>query len=348
MRKESVRKIPLSILITAILGAIFIVDLRIWPQRNLTILYAIPVFFAALRLPPAKVSLVTVVAVTFDLLDLLMGSAIHRSWPVTVLALAVVCSFAILQSTQRSAIARRTQEAIDARAQVAIARHGLQRFLGMVAHDLRAPLTVLTGCVEILQDSSKEVTPAARRKAVQGIARTTQRIERLSTDLLDAARIGAGRFEIRLIPMDLVEVVREVVELQQATTTAHRLVLRAPERLDGQWDRERIIQVFTNLISNAIKYSDGGEVRITVQRSADKAVGCVTDEGIGIPPEKISRLFDPFMRLEQEPGRNGTGLGLFIAQGIVEAHGGRIWVDSVHGKGTTFCVELPLAGVDQV
>lgn len=336
------RQVPLIVLLLVIQLAIGLVDGVLWPSRNLAVLYAIPVLIGSLRLSPLQVTGIGAVALIADTLDAGISKDPVRSWPITIPALVIVCIFAILLALQRGEIARRAFEADDARAQLTVAHQSLQRFLGMVAHDLRAPLTVLLGCVEMLEDSDATTTPAARQRAINGIVRTSQRIERLSSDLLDASRIGAGRFEVRPSPMDLVEVVREVVELQQASASGRRIILRSPPQLPGEWDRERIVQVFTNLISNALKYSDDGDVRVTVQRSNGKAVGCVTDDGIGMSPEQLARLFDPFSRLEKEPGRTGTGLGLYITKGIVEAHQGRIWVDSVPGHGSTFCVELPL------
>ncbi len=330
------------ILLLVVQVVIALVDLAVWPRRNLAILYAIPVLLGSLRLSPLQVTGIAAVAIVLDAVDAEMARDPVPTWPVTIPALVVVSAFGILVAVQRDEIARRAREADDARAQVISAHRNLQRFLGMVAHDLRAPLSALTGCVEVLQSDWRTTPPTVRRKAVNGIARTAQRIERLSTDLLDASRIGAGRFQVRPEPMDLVEAIREVVEVQQGSLSDRQIVLRAPARLDGEWDRERIVQVFTNLISNAIKYSDRGDIRVTIQRANEKAVGCVTDEGIGMSPEQLAHLFDPFGRLEREPARTGTGLGLYITKGIVEAHQGRIWVDSVPGHGSTFCVELPL------
>ncbi len=333
---------PLIILLLLAQLAIVLVDLVVWPRSNLVILYAIPVLFGSLRLTPVQVTGIAAVAIVLDTLDDTVAHDPVRSWPITVPALVVISAFGVLIAVQRGEIARRAREADNARAQVINAHRNLQRFLGMVAHDLRAPLSALSGCVEVLQSDWRTTPPTVRRKAVNGIARTAQRIERLSTDLLDASRIGAGRFEIRPAGMDLVDAVREVVELHQSSLSGRQIILRSPARLDGAWDRERIIQVFTNLISNAIKYSDHGDIRVTIQKVGDKAVGCVTDEGIGMSPEQLAHLFDPFARLEREPGRTGTGLGLYITKGIVEAHQGRIWVDSQPGHGSTFFVELPL------
>src|SRR5262249_22696407 len=132
----------------------------------------------------------------------------------------------------------------------------------------------------------------------------------------------------------------EVLARQQTTTTAHRLVLDAPARLEGVWDAGRLAQVLGNLVSNAIKYTPGGEVRVRLVASADAALCQVSDRGPGIDPARAGLLFAPYVRLDEAGA--GTGLGLFIARGIVVAHGGRLWVESARGRGSTFCLTLPL------
>jgi signal transduction histidine kinase len=178
--------------------------------------------------------------------------------------------------------------------------------------------------------------------AVQGIEKAARRMSRLMNDLLDAARIGAGGFEVQPAFLDLIDVTRQVVEEQQATTTAHRLLLEGPERLEGMWDGQRISQVLANLISNAIKYSQGGDVCISVRPACGEVIIAVSDQGPGIDPADVSRLFQPFVRIHNARPTAGSGLGLYIAKGIVESHAGRIWVDSEPGKGSTFLIALPL------
>lgn len=229
----------------------------------------------------------------------------------------------------------------QAHAAAEAARENLQRFLGMVAHDLRSPLTAVRGYTQLaLHDTGNE--PAKVHRALVTIDDAARRMDRLVGDLLDAARIGAGRFEIQPSRVNLVAILRKVVEQQQATAPRHQLVLEAPTYLEGVWDPARIAQIFTNLVSNAIKYSPHGSVvRVTATGEDREAVVCVIDQGVGISPDQIQRLFQPFNRAGQEQAATGTGLGLYIAKGIVEAHHGRIWLESTVGQGSRFCVALP-------
>jgi signal transduction histidine kinase len=126
-------------------------------------------------------------------------------------------------------------------------------------------------------------------------------------------------------------------------TVYHHLVLEAPERLVGNWDGGRVGQLLANLVSNAIKYSPaGGEVRVALDCIGGEACVRVSDQGIGMSPDQIERLFQPFTRLYRGQEIHGLGLGLYISKAIAEAHGGRIWVESRPGQGSTFTVTLPL------
>jgi len=220
----------------------------------------------------------------------------------------------------------------------------LQQFLGMVAHDLRGPLGVVATSLELLRESDQYNRADVERHIRPATDNAIRRMRRLVDDLLGAVRIGAGRFYVRPFPMDLIEVARRVVEQHQTASDHHRLLLDAPDNLEGEWDPERVGQLLTNLVSNAIKYSpEGGEVRIGVASGPDEVIVRVTDQGAGIDPSQTPLLFQPFVRLQREPETEGLGLGLYIAKAIAEAHGGRIWVESTVGSGTSFIVALPVS-----
>jgi signal transduction histidine kinase len=221
----------------------------------------------------------------------------------------------------------------------------LQNFLAMAAHDIRGPLTAIDGNTDVLMAAN--AGPADRNFAADAIHAAVRQMDRLVGDIVDAGRLGAGAFLLHFQPLDLVSLVQDVARGQQAATDRHRIVIDASERLEGEWDPDRLGQVMTNLISNAIKYSpDGGDIAITVRQEQDAAVVIVADRGSGINSADLPSLFRPFVRLLSPEGRahvRGTGLGLYISQGIVQAHGGRMSATSLgRGTGSAFTVRLPL------
>ena len=240
--------------------------------------------------------------------------------------------------------AQLSQAAAEAAAQEAeLARRNLQNFLAMAGHDIRAPIAAILGYTELLADPT---TPAdVRERALAAIRAAALRMGRLVEDIVDAGRVGAGTFRLRLGPVDLVAVVQQVVDAQRGVSDRHRILVDAPDRLPGVWDADRLGQVLTNQVSNAIKYSPGGgEIGITVRRDGEEVVVSVSDHGVGFGPDDLPLLFQPFSRLYTEGGIAGAGLGLYISQGIVRAHGGRLWATSKGpGRGSTFTMALPLS-----
>ncbi|WNG41026.1 HAMP domain-containing histidine kinase [Archangium violaceum] len=218
-------------------------------------------------------------------------------------------------------------------------------FLAGVAHDLRNPLSALKMSAALVT-SGRPVPEERLRKTMGLVRRQVARLDRMVGDLLDATRIEAGRFELSLEERDARELATEVVELYQSGGSSHDLRLLLPEEpVMLSCDATRIEQVLHNLVSNALKYSPGGSVvEVRVERVGEEALLSVVDRGIGISAEEMRNLFAPFKRMgrarETAPG---IGLGLSVARRIVEAHGGRIEVDSRPGMGSTFRVRLPLS-----
>ena len=172
-------------------------------------------------------------------------------------------------------------------------------------------------------------------KALRSMSRQTDRLARLVDDLLDTARIQSGRFDLTCKPVDLLPVVKRGARALRAARlggTALRAASPPSGPLEGVWDAARLDQVITNLLSNAVRYSpQGGTVRISLQREPLAMWNCrCAIEGIGIPPESLTRLFHPFSRASNATSRHfgGLGLGLFICREIVERHGGTIWAES--------------------
>lgn len=220
-------------------------------------------------------------------------------------------------------------------------------FLGMVAHELKNPLTPLRINLQLLRRRLGETVdqpPVAR--ALGTIGANLDRLQSRIDDLQRASHIGSGAFTLDPQPCDLADLARQVVDEQLNTTLgqAHELPLSAPDTLAGVWDRDRLHQTLTNLVTNALKYSPAGTVvAVEVRRDGDRAVVTVTDQGVGFRPEDVADLFRPYSRLYQASQVKGTGLGLFIVKGIVEAHGGHVWTESAGpGRGSRFGFELPL------
>jgi signal transduction histidine kinase len=219
---------------------------------------------------------------------------------------------------------------------------------GMAAHDLRNPLTAVHAFAALLEETGLGPVSERQREVLRRIRSTSEHMLELVNDLLDVAKIEAGRLELRREPQDLAAVVREVVTTCQLLASPKGITLEVAavdELPTACFDRARIDQVLSNLLDNAIKYSPrGSRVRITVERRDGEALISVQDQGRGIAPERIGQLFQAFST-DGEKGTGGekaTGLGLAIARRMIEAHGGRIRVASELGAGSLFQVALPL------
>jgi len=214
--------------------------------------------------------------------------------------------------------------------------------LAIVSHDLRNPLHTIELSAGLLEAITPRDAETAR-KQLEIVKRSVQRADRLIDDLLDVARLEAGTFALECGPVASVEVAREALELHrgQAEKEDERLVVALPERLPDVWaDRDRLLQVFSNLLGNAIKFTPrGGRIELGAEAADEHIRFWVRDTGPGIPPDQVPHVFDPFWQAKRRLG--GAGLGLAIARGIVEAHGGRIRVESELGVGTTIWFTIP-------
>ncbi|MCO5166421.1 MAG: ATP-binding protein [Planctomycetes bacterium] len=214
----------------------------------------------------------------------------------------------------------------------------------VVAHDLRAAAGTIALSAEVLARTCAAATPQAR--AVELIVSAARRLCRMIDDLSDVSRLEARRMDVRPAPLDLAPLARDVAERVVALTPGLRVEVRAPGPVLGLADAQRLEQVLTNLLSNAAKYGARGEP-VLLEAAAvtgGNARLSVTNRGGGIPADELPRVFDRFMRARAATGSEGLGLGLYISKGLVEAQGGRIWVESAPGEATTFHVEVPSAG----
>ncbi|MGH2542997.1 MAG: sensor histidine kinase, partial [Ardenticatenaceae bacterium] len=198
----------------------------------------------------------------------------------------------------------------------------------------------------LLADRPDAPVPKRIRWATHVLAKS-RLLNRLINEVLDLSRLNVRHFDLKMAPFDLAAHIRRVLEEQRLASDHHELHGEfAGELSDVLLDADRIDQLLSNLIINAIKYSpEGGAVTVRVERTADAILIDVKDEGIGIPAEYYERIFEPFFRVDNSTTREvyGTGLGLPLCRGIARAHGGDITLESEVGAGTTFHVRLPLA-----
>jgi len=216
--------------------------------------------------------------------------------------------------------------------------------LAIVSHDLRNPLGVVLASSALLLKANLPPDKEERaRRQVEAIQRAGNRMNRLIRDLLDFASIQAGRLSVSKHPQDVAAMVSEVLEVTEPLAAAKSLRLDAEVApgLAIRCDHDRVIQLFSNLIGNAIKFTpDGGSIVVRAALDAEVVRFAVVDTGPGISTDELPHVFDRYYQAQRK-NRDGIGLGLTIARGIVEAHGGRIWVESEEGKGSTFFFTLP-------
>ena len=219
--------------------------------------------------------------------------------------------------------------------------------VAVVSHDLKNPLSLIATQAALFL---RILTPAEEvsgrlRGGLERILRAVERMSALIHDLLDLAKIEAGRFSLQRSPEDVRDMIEEALIILRPLADAKRITV--VDEIDGapsvSVDRERIYQVLSNLIGNAVKFTpEGGRIVVRVEERPGKLVVTVTDNGPGLRAEQLPHLFERYWQA-RVPSRDGSGLGLFIAKGIVEAHGGRIWAESAAGAGATVGFSLPLA-----
>lgn len=232
---------------------------------------------------------------------------------------------------------RAAQSAVEAREEV----------LRMVAHDLRNPLSTIGMTAELLIEMP--VTEEQRKKHARTIARCGKTMNRLIQDLLDFARMEAGRTRVQSAPTEVDDLLEEVVELMLPIASAAEVKLSVSGGADVPpvaVDRAQITRVFSNLIGNAVKFTPpSGHVSVGARRIGEEVRFTVADTGPGIPPERVSQIFQSFWQAQDED-RRGIGLGLAISRQIIDAHGGRIGVESDLGGGSEFWFTVPVVTVE--
>lgn len=216
--------------------------------------------------------------------------------------------------------------------------------LAVVSHDLRSPVATIQLTSTLLVQTLG--TEPRVRKHLEVLQRSIARLQHLLDDLVDSVNIRAGRISLELNRQSAEAVMNEAVDLQEPLATERAIEIERAAAVAGlqiHCDRHRILQVFGNLIGNALKFCRAGDtIKVSANKLADEVMFSVKDTGPGIPAENLSSLFNPY-RERARHTTTGSGLGLHICKGIVERHGGRIWIDSQPGNGTTVYFTLPIA-----
>lgn len=221
-------------------------------------------------------------------------------------------------------------------------------FVSVVSHELKTPVALIKGYANTLAREDADWGIETLREGLQVIGEESDRLNGLINNLLDASRIQAGGFKLERSDVSLPKLAASLVESFRTQTGKHHFALDFPSDLPCiPGDEERLRQVFNNLVGNAIKYApQGGEIRLGGWCDDTTVTAFVADQGIGIPPSEQTKLFQRFYRVDSSLRRStqGAGLGLYLCRSIIEAHGGRIWLRSEPGKGTTVFFTLPLGG----
>lgn len=218
-------------------------------------------------------------------------------------------------------------------------------FISIMSHELKTPVALIKGYVSTLRREDASWDPKVVNESLGVIEEEADHLAGLIEDLLDATRLQANNFSLKKTDVYLPELAERLVKRFQTQTTNHQLKTIFPADFPLViLDEKRIEQVLSNLLSNAIKYSDGGEIVIEGLVNNQNVIICVSDQGSGISAEDLPHIFDRFYRgSEQARKTKGTGLGLYLAKSIIEAHEGKIWVDQGQQKGTRICFSLPLS-----
>lgn len=232
------------------------------------------------------------------------------------------------------------------------AQSARDEFISLVSHEVRNPLSLIKGLAQTILRRRKKEAPTREHEELGVIVEQADRIARLVNDLLDVSRIERRVLSLEHEPIYLPALISNIVEKLSPSLHRHKLSLEVPRQFPtGYWDTDRLVQVFTNLIDNAVKYTPaGGQITITCSTKDKNAVFCVTDNGVGIAEENLHRVFDRFFRIptQNRTGQdNSMGLGLYVSKGIIKAHGGKIWVESRINEGSKFCCSLPLGSKEQ-
>lgn len=218
-------------------------------------------------------------------------------------------------------------------------------FISVISHELQTPIAIIKGYASTLARSDAALNPEALRTRLNAIEEEADRLNKLVGNLLYASRIQAGGLQMEITPLDLAPLIERVAERLRVKNAEATITLDLPAHLPPVMaDRERIVEVLQNLLENAIKYSPGqAEISVACRAMGDEVIISISDQGMGIPLREQAGIFERFQRAgnSKKGAIQGAGLGLYICRAIIEAHGGRIWVESTLHSGSTFSFSLP-------
>ena len=237
-------------------------------------------------------------------------------------------------------------ELVESRKKVESAVQARDQLISICSHELLTPISSmkLTNQILLKKLAKENVAPEVLVKSLSNSEKQIDRLIKLIEEMLDFSRIGTENLKITKNHFSLTEIVHELLERLQPHIDSHgvEVNLEIERDVTGKWDQFRIEQVLTNLVTNAVKYGNQKFFKVSLKRNEQSAVIEVTDQGRGIPPEAITRIFEPFERISPDNNITGLGMGLYISRKIVEAHGGSIMVESQLGVGSVFRVTLPI------
>jgi signal transduction histidine kinase len=244
-------------------------------------------------------------------------------------------------------VKERTQELQTANLELEAASRHKSQFLASMSHELRTPLNAILGYTELIVDQIYGEVPERIRDVLERVDKSGRHLLGLINDVLDLSKIEAGELTLSLSDYSMKEVVQTVITAVESLAAEKKLALKvavAPDLSPGRGDERRIVQVLLNLVGNAIKFTEVGEVRIQAQAADGAFLVSVSDTGSGIALGDQQKIFEEFQQIDDSATKTkgGTGLGLAIAKRIVEMHGGRIWVESTPGQGSTFWFTVPV------
>jgi signal transduction histidine kinase len=328
------------LLAAAIAVGVFFADLYLLPGSSVpAAFYAIPVVLVAFLLAPRMVLGITLLTVVLEGIGGVADQIPSWRLVADMVSLAIVGALGV-------ALAARIRERTALAEEKAHLAEERQQYVHTVSHDLRAPLTVIMGQSQLLRNLLQRTNSDDRTlRGVDAIVTASQRMNVMIQDLVDSARQESGQLRLDICPTELRSYIADLLDRTRLLLDPGRVKVEVPADVPPVLaDADRLERILVNLVSNAMKYSPPeSAVLLSARREGGEVVISVADHGVGIPEEDIPRIFDRFYRVSGGQGAEGLGLGLYITRTLVEAHGGRIWVRSRAGEGSTFSFTLPVA-----